>query len=189
MAVVAPAKWAQREDTIFLRFCVADLQDVKVTFEKERIKFSAKDGQKQYENDIPVFKEIDCEKSGYQEKGRSVDCLIYKSNTTEDYWPRLTRDKVKLHWLTVDFSRWRDEDDSEDEGPENFNQDFDFSKMMNNPGGLNHDENALPGEMNLDDLDSDDEEIPGLEDVNTEKKTEEEQETKPEKKQGCCGGC
>lgn len=32
------------------------------------------------------------------------------------YWERLLKDKSKQHWLKVDFNKWKDEDDSEDEG-------------------------------------------------------------------------
>lgn len=31
------------------------------------------------------------------------------------YWPQLTKEKKKYHWLKVDFNKWKDEDDSEDE--------------------------------------------------------------------------
>ena len=31
------------------------------------------------------------------------------------YWPHLLKEKTKQHWLTVDFNRWMDEDDTDDE--------------------------------------------------------------------------
>ena len=31
------------------------------------------------------------------------------------YWSRLLEDKTKVHWLKVDFNKWKDEDDSENE--------------------------------------------------------------------------
>ena len=70
------------------------------------------------------------------------------------------------YWLGVDFGRWRDEDDSDDEGPGNFDQDFDFSKLMNQKGGLNNKDGDFdPNNINMDDLDSDDDDIPGVEDA------------------------
>ena len=43
---------------------------------------------------------------GYQEFGRSVKCLLPRKEAGE-YWPRLTKEKQKIHWLKVDFARWR----------------------------------------------------------------------------------
>merc|ERR1711997_482605 len=31
------------------------------------------------------------------------------------YWERLLKDKTKQHWLKVDFQKWKDEDDSDEE--------------------------------------------------------------------------
>ena len=33
----------------------------------------------------------------------------------EGYWDRLLADKTKQHWLKIDFSKWKDEDDSDNE--------------------------------------------------------------------------
>ena len=66
MSSTAPAKWAQREDTVFLRFDAPDCKDVKVVFEKDSLHFSGVWNGKAVENKIEVFKEIDPEKSGYQ---------------------------------------------------------------------------------------------------------------------------
>merc|ERR1711912_208627 len=144
----ATCKWAQRQTTIFLRFEILDSKDANVEFEKDKITFTAKsdDGKISYKNEFSLFKPIDVETSGFQIKARSIDCLIYKEghdNKKAAWWPRLTKEKMKIHWLGVDFGRWRDEDDSEDEGPGDFD----------------------PENINMDDLDSDDDDIPGVEDV------------------------
>merc|ERR1712038_776098 len=139
-----------------------------VIFNNNSVKFTATstDKKQQYENEIHLFAEIDTEKSGFQVKGRTVDCLIYKKETKGSWWPRLTADKLKRHWVGVDFSRWRDEDDSDDEGPGNFDSDFDFSKLMNMKGGINNQSGDFdPSNINMDDLDSDDEYMPDIEDV------------------------
>ena len=31
------------------------------------------------------------------------------------YWPRLLKDTKKVHWLKVDFNKWKDEDESDEE--------------------------------------------------------------------------
>lgn len=80
------------------------------------------------------------------------------------YWPTLTSDKKKHHWLKSDFNKWKDEDDSEDEmgtgGGDN------FEEMLRQMGGLG---GGAGGKPSLDDMDgegetdSDDEPIPDLE--------------------------
>jgi prostaglandin-E synthase len=39
------------------------------------------------------------------------------------FWPRLLKSDKKVHWVKIDFNKWKDEDDvSEDEGGQfNFN--------------------------------------------------------------------
>lgn len=166
----ATAKWAQRADTIFLRFEVLESKDVVVDIQEDGLTFTAsnKSGDTKYSNTIEFFKKINVEDSGYQIKGRSIDCLIYKQDLKDtSFWPRLIKEKKKVFWLSVDFNRWRDEDDSEDE-QSNFNQDFDFSKLMNSQGGMNTmngEANFDPTNINMDDIDSDDEDLPNLNEV------------------------
>lgn len=184
--VPCPAKWAQRADTLFLSFQLPDSKNVKVEILNEKMSFTATNdtGDINYENKIEFYKSVkvaaDVEKeqakakkptigplpiSGYQIKGRTIDCLLYKQDRKNtDFWPKLTKDSKKPKWLSVDFNRWRDEDDSEDE-TENFNKDFDFSKFMNAKGGLNTEDgqaNFDPANINMDDIDSDDDSLPDL---------------------------
>lgn len=169
----ASCKWAQRQTTIFLRFEILDSKDANVEFVKDKIVLTANssDGKTKYRNEFVLFKPIDVESSGFQIKARSIDCLVFKEGhdskkNPAGWWPRMTKEKLKIHWLGVDFGRWRDEDDSDDEGPGNFDQDFDFSKLMNQKGGLNNKDGDFdPNNINMDDLDSDDDDIPGVEDA------------------------
>merc|ERR1712060_929439 len=50
-----------------------------------------------------------------------------------EYWPRITKEKVKNSRITVDWSKWVDEDE-EDEAPE-MGGDFDPSAMQGFGGG------------------------------------------------------
>jgi len=47
--------------------------------------------------------------------GRYIELVLKKPSTDTKYWPQLTKEKKKYHWLKVDFKKWKDEDDSEDE--------------------------------------------------------------------------
>lgn len=40
---------------------------------------------------------------------------MQKTPNDVKYWPYLTKEKKKYHWLKVDFKKWKDEDDSDDE--------------------------------------------------------------------------
>lgn len=47
--------------------------------------------------------------------GRYIELVLQKPSSDVKYWPYLTKEKKKYHWLKVDFKKWKDEDDSEDE--------------------------------------------------------------------------
>lgn len=53
--------------------------------------------------------------------------MVLKKKDDGPYWQQLTKEKQKFHWLKVDFNKWKDEDDSEDEGTGQ-NQDLDEVK-------------------------------------------------------------
>ena len=86
--------------------------------------------------------------SGWNTKGRNIILNLVKTNPGE-YWPRLTKDKVKNAHIQADWAKWVDEDE-EDEAkplPEDWNQD-----NMNQFGGEGM------GGMGMGGDDSDDEE-------------------------------
>lgn len=154
-----PAMWAQRKNIVMLTLNLEDCKDAVINMEPEKIHFKGSGGadKKMHEVTIDLYKEIDAEESKYAVSGRSIDFFL-KKKEEGPYWPSLLKDKKKVHWLKVDFNRWRDEDDSEPE--ENGEEDLD--EMMRKMGGLNnaagmHDLNDLEGS------DEDDEDLPDLE--------------------------
>lgn len=66
--------------------------------------------------------------------GRGIELVLQKPSSDTQYWPYLTKEKKKYHWLKVDFKKWKDEDDSDDEVAES-----------GAPGGLG-------GDANIDDV-------------------------------------
>ncbi|KAG5890573.1 hypothetical protein JTB14_012701 [Gonioctena quinquepunctata] len=150
-----PVMWAQRSSVIFLTINVEDCKEPEVKFNKDSVYFKGTGGveKKDYEVTIPLYKEIDPDLSKSFNRGRCIEVLLAKATQDEAYWPALTADKKKYHWLKCDFNKWHDEDDSGDE------------EMMRQMGGLG---GAGGGKPNFDDLegdegDSDDEPIPDLE--------------------------
>ena len=63
-------------------------------------------------------------------RDRGIEFVFYKE--TDAWWPRLLSENKKVHWLKVDFNKWRDEDESGDEG--NFNENS-YEDMMRQLGG------------------------------------------------------
>ncbi|CAL8325138.1 unnamed protein product [Merluccius merluccius] len=155
----ATAKWYDRRDSVYIEFCVADSKDVKVNFDKTKFGFTCIGGTDnvKHENEVDLFEAIDQKESKQKRTDRSVLCCLRKAEPGKA-WPRLTKEKAKLTWLSVDFNNWKDWEDDSDEEMGNFDQ---FSDMMNNMGG----EDDLPDLDGAEDdsADSDDEKMPDLE--------------------------
>jgi len=170
---VAPAQWAQKDDVVYITFRVCDCKDMAVNFEEKKVKFSGKDSKHEYSSNLELFDEINVEESNFLKEGRGIFCTIVKK--TSKYWPRLLQEKKKQHWLSVDFARWKDEDDtSEDEGvAAPGGGEPDFMKMINKMGGGDN----PPGMPSMHDMavdddsddDSDEEDIPTLENCDGDK--------------------
>ncbi|XP_037376853.1 prostaglandin E synthase 3-like [Talpa occidentalis] len=157
---LASAKWQDRRDYVFIEFCVEDSKDVNVNFEKSKLTFSCLRGSDHFKhlNEIDLFHCIDPNDSKHKRTDRSILCCLRKGESGQS-WPRLTKERTKLNWLSVDFNNWKDWEDDSDEDMSNFDR---FSEMMNNMGG---DEDVdLPEVDGADDdsQDSDDEKMPDL---------------------------
>ncbi|KAB0797858.1 hypothetical protein PPYR_08851 [Photinus pyralis] len=164
-ALPPPVMWAQRSTVVFLTINLEDTKDPEIKVNKDSIYFKGVGGveKKLYEVTIPLYREIDVEKSKTFNRARYIEFILEKAVSSEPYWPSLTSDKKKHHWLKCDFNKWRDEDDSGDEGVDGMGG-GDFEEMMKQMGGLG----GGGGQPNFDDLndegaDSDDEPIPDLE--------------------------
>ena len=185
MSTVIPAvKWAERNDRVFVTVEApgAKADDVQVVLE-DNGKFEFR--WKQYALVAELLKEIVKENSQWAFTGRSVVFDIVKKD--EGYWNKLFKVPAgKFAWLTVDWARWKDEDDDEDEDGADPMAGMDFSSLMNGGGGM---DGMNFGDMGGDDDDDDD--MPDLEgDVPEDdeaaaaapaedaKKADEEEETK-----------
>ncbi|KAJ8370027.1 hypothetical protein SKAU_G00100550 [Synaphobranchus kaupii] len=94
----ATAKWYDRRDYVFIEFCVEDSKDVKVKFEKSKLDFSCVGGTDnlKHQNEIDLFDVINPKESKHKRTDRSVLCCLRKSESGKS-WPRLTKDKAKVH--------------------------------------------------------------------------------------------
>jgi hypothetical protein len=118
-ALIPRVLWAQQREAVLLTVAVPDLVKVNVTFEEQSVTFrgqSNSDKTIMYEVKIDLYEKIDTETSKYENIGQKFwRLLLKKKDSSIAFWPRLTKDKARLHWLQTDFDHWKDENESEDE--------------------------------------------------------------------------
>jgi len=159
--------WAQRKDRTLVSIQVEDSKDEQIAIDEQKLTFSChcpKDN-KYYKAELTFFYNIVPEESKQRKGGREFYFDLKKKNTDAPYWKSLLKDGKKNN-VKVDFNRWKDEDDSDDEksagggmyGDQGLE---DMMQKMGGEGGFD------PGEMPESD-DSDDDDIPDL--VEEEKK-------------------
>ncbi|XP_026726083.1 uncharacterized protein CG16817-like [Trichoplusia ni] len=116
IATPPSVSWAQRSARVFLTFNVeCEKPDIKIEKKAVIFKGICTPDQKLHEVVISLYADIDPDKSAYTNKGRLIEVVLTKEKTDLPFWPALTSDKKKHHWLKVDFNRWQDEDESGDE--------------------------------------------------------------------------
>ena len=185
----APIKWAQRKDRVFLTLGVQDVTGETISLTDSKLVFSGTSGSGvSYSTDIEFFEEIDSGASSYVVRPRAVEFLIMKKEQEEDaeHWPRLTKAKIKAPWLACDWSKYVDpdeEDQADDSGLGDFGMGgmggaggMDLSQLMAGMGGAGGMGGMGGGSGGMPDLsammagmggaggDSDDDDIPGLDD-------------------------
>jgi len=167
-----PILWAQRKDQIFLSVDLQDIKDQQIVVDTQKLTFTGSSGNKKYHAELDFLKEIDKEKSKYLVRPRNIEFVLIKKEPGP-YWERLLKEPGKRNWLKADWEKWVDED--EVEKAEGFDmggmEGFDMANMPDFSG--------MGGEGAGGD--SDDDEIPGLEEDEAEKKKEMEEETEEKK--------
>ncbi|XP_026731593.1 uncharacterized protein CG16817-like [Trichoplusia ni] len=158
--VPPPVLWAQRKEDVFLTFSI-ESKDPTIKIEKDRVYFKGVNASDNRVNEVTIqlYEAVIPETSAYVNKGRCIEMILLKEKKDAPYWPSLTKDKKKPHYLKVDFNKWKDEDDEEENGGGNS---YDIEEMLRTMGGGGGDKAEKPS---FDDLetDSDDENLPDLE--------------------------
>jgi len=169
-----PIEWAQRKDTVLLTIQVEDCKEPQIDVQPTSLHFKGFGGAERhtYEGTIEFYAEVNPEKVKKAITGRSIELVIHKKESGP-YWPRLTKDKAKVHWIKVDFTKWKDSDDEEEK-----KEDYDLNDMMGQMGGLSSDDKPDLGDFD----DSDNEDLPDLEDAAEGKTDKSEKEEEKEKK-------
>ncbi|QPG73696.1 hypothetical protein FOA43_001009 [Brettanomyces nanus] len=139
MTSIAPeVLWAQRssdkiasKNIIFLTVRLLDPEDLKIDLSSNALKITAKSDDHDYKLDIEFFDEIDEKLSHYHVAGSHIAFILIKKKLEVKYWPRLTKEKAKYHYIRTDFEKWVDEDEQAEEAPQ---ADHDDSEMSALPG-------------------------------------------------------
>uniref|UniRef100_A0A8H7TSX4 CS domain-containing protein n=1 Tax=Bionectria ochroleuca TaxID=29856 RepID=A0A8H7TSX4_BIOOC len=193
--------WAQRSSAsepeknfVYLTISVPDVpkDGLKLDLKPAGLTFSGTSGtlKRAYHLELEFYAEIDPAESRINHTAKNVELKLQKKELQEEYWPRLLKEKKKLHFLKTDFDKWIDEDEQNEAPEEDFSQfggmggmpgmggDFggiDFSKLGGGGGDLG-DLGGLGSQVNPDDLndedddEEDDDDIPALEEDKKEEK-------------------
>ena len=87
-----------------------------------------------YGFDMQLFDEVDLEASKWNTKGRNIILNIVKKNPDQEYWPRLSKDKIKNTHIQIDWSKWVDEDEESEAKP--LGDDWEGNNMNDFGGGM-----------------------------------------------------
>jgi hypothetical protein len=119
-------------------YTYSDVKDEKIVLTDTELKFDGKaNGDKEYTVNIEFFKPVDAEGSTYKVLPRSVQMHILKKDKDEDgFWPRLLQDKtLEKNQVQIDWDRYIDEDDEDEQGG------FDMSNLAGGSGMMG----GMPG--------------------------------------------
>ncbi|CDS14405.1 hypothetical protein LRAMOSA06574 [Lichtheimia ramosa] len=145
--------WAQRKDLIYLTVQLIDITKPEIDVKSDRFHFKGKgeEEQKEYEADIEFYGAVDVEKSKQHLTPRNLTMIIYKKE--EGYWPRLQKGG-KLNYVKVDFSKWKDEDEEDEEENADPMGGMDFQSLMAQAGGNMPTMDDMPEESSSDEEDA-----------------------------------
>nr|XP_017255713.1 PREDICTED: uncharacterized protein OsI_027940-like isoform X2 [Daucus carota subsp. sativus] len=153
-------KWAQRSDVLYITIELPDAEDVNTKLEPEgRLYFSATSGPDNllYEVDIDLYDKVDVDVCA---DSLQMSFLRIYMKVESKWWSRLLKKEGKPPaFLKVDWNKWVDEDEQDEEDESNINlDDFNFSGLKLGGSGEDHG-NALDDDNEGDDGSDTEEEI------------------------------
>ena len=108
--------WAQRssktdaeKNHVFLTISVPDVdpKTMKLDIQPTHLEFSGYSATKKvnYAVKLEFYAEIDPEQTKRHHTARDVELVLQKKELAEEFWPRLLKDKAKVHFLKTDFDK------------------------------------------------------------------------------------
>ena len=108
--------WAQRssktdaeKNHVFLTISVPDVdpKTMNLDIHSGSLDFSGYSETKKtnYAVKLEFYAEIDPEQTKRHHTQRDVELVLQKKELAEEFWPRLLKDKAKMHFLKTDFDK------------------------------------------------------------------------------------
>ena len=108
--------WAQRSSSteaeknhVYLTISVPDVdpKQIKLDLQPTHLDFSGYSQSKKanYHVKLDFFGEIDPKESKINHTPRDIELVLRKKELKEEYWPRLLKDKAKVHFLKTNFDK------------------------------------------------------------------------------------
>lgn len=103
------------QNVVMLTINVPNLPpSVKLDLQPTGFDFHAKTGDsakgiqdKEYAFHLDFFAEVEPKESKVSQTSKSLYLVLRKKEASADYWPRLSKDKTRLHNVKTDFAKWR----------------------------------------------------------------------------------
>ena len=110
--------WAQRSSAsdkeknhVFLTISVPDVskEKIQLDLQSNTLQFQGYSETKKatYAVKLEFYAEIDPSASKINHTPRDVEIVLQKKELDEKFWPRLLKDKAKVHFLKTDFDKVR----------------------------------------------------------------------------------
>ena len=110
--------WAQRSSTtepeknhIYMTIVVPDVdpKNMKLDLQPSSLEFTGYSESKKatYHVKMDLFAEIDPKESKINHSSRWIELVLQKKELNEEYWPRLLKDKQKVHYIKTNFDKVR----------------------------------------------------------------------------------
>ncbi|VDN02723.1 unnamed protein product [Thelazia callipaeda] len=147
-------QWAQSDKLLFLTVEIDDVQELQIGDKSLHVKGTHSGSKAVYEASVDLYAGVEKEYRKIN-NDRHLELVINKE--VAHWWPRLAKSSAKLPWVKIDFNKWKDEDEEDDDVN---GGDLDFQNYMSklDSGGS--------GAPNLDDFDDeDDEDKDGFDDM------------------------
>lgn len=110
--------WAQRSSTtepeknhIYMTIVVPDVdsKNLKLDLQSSSLEYTGYSESKKatYHVKMDLFAEIDPKESKINHSSRWTELVLQKKELNEEYWPRLLKDKQKVHYIKTNFDKVR----------------------------------------------------------------------------------
>lgn len=107
--------WAQTRDRVFITIKIIDLKEQEIEILDNIIIFKGKNNESDFNLKLRLFKTIITTESNWSIKVNGVEFNLRKDG--DFFWGKLLTEKYNN--LRIDWSRWQDDDDSDDEVNQN----------------------------------------------------------------------